>query len=140
MGVIGVRRTGGWSFSQIFETLILMDDRAIVVRTAEGGAFGWGAGNAISAWHKSGEQEKQLAEVSPQEILRSNVNNYEIAYSSVKNVQLKKFGLGVSIRIVTDEKEYKWSARGIPGKKNWKIEDFENILQPIFADRLSVMK
>jgi hypothetical protein len=141
LGVIGVRRTAGWTFSQIFEALILTDDKVIVMRTAEGGYFGWGVGNVISAWYRAGDQEEQLARVSSEELLSLiNENDYEIPYSRIKKVELKKFGLGAFITIVTDEKKEKWAARGIPSKKKARFEDFENILLPIFADKLSVSK
>ena len=140
LGVIGVHRTGGWTVSQIFEALILTDDRVIVVRTAKGGEFGWGVGNVISAWYKAGAQEEKLAGLSPEELQNADEDNYNIPYSRIKKVELKKFGLGAFVNIITDDKKYKWAARGIPGQKHPRIGDFEKILQPIFADRLSVTK
>ena len=141
LGIIAVQRTAGWTVSQIFEALILTDDKVIVMRTAEGGYFGWGLGNILSAWYRAGDQEEQLARVSSEELLSLiNENDYEIPYSRIKKVELKKFGLGAFITIVTDEKKEKWAARGIPGQKHPRIGDFEKILQPIFADRLSVSK
>ena len=140
LGIIGVRRTGGWTVSQIFEALYLTDDRVIVVRTAKGGEFGWGVGNVIAAWYKAGAQEEKLASFSAEELLNADENTYDIPYSRIEKVELKKFGLGAFINIITDEKEYKWAARGIPGNKNPRIEDFEKILQPVFAGKLLVKK
>jgi hypothetical protein len=140
LGIIGVRRTGGWTVSQIFEALYLTDERVIVVRTAKGGAFGWGVGNVIAAWYRAGAQEEKLAGLSPEQLLNAYENNYDIPYSRIKKVELKKFGLGAFINIVTDEKKYQWATRGIPGHKHPRIEDFEKILVPVFGDKLSVSK
>jgi hypothetical protein len=140
LGIIGVHRTGGWTVSQIFEALCLMDDRVVVARTAKGGAFGWGVGNAIAAWYKAGAQEQKLDNLTAEQLLNSNEDNYAIPYSEIKKVELKKFGLGAFINIITDEKKYQWSARGIPGNKNPRIEDFEKILRPVFGGRLAVSK
>jgi hypothetical protein len=140
LGIIGVHRTGGWTASQIFEALCLTDNRVIVARTAKGGTFGWGAGNAIAAWYKAGSQEQKLDSLSAEQLLKANENNYDISYSKIKEVELKKFGLGAFINITTDEKKYRWTARGIPGLKRPRIEDFEKILRPVFGDRLTVSK
>jgi hypothetical protein len=140
LGIIGVRRTGGWTVSQIFEALCLMDDKVIVTRTAKGGAFGWGVGDAIAAWYKADSQEQKLESVTAEQLLKANENNYDIPYSKIKKVELKKFGLGAFINIITDEKKYRWAARGIPGFKHPRIEDFEKILRPVFGDRLTVSK
>jgi hypothetical protein len=86
---------------------------------------GWGTGRTLRPYFARRNLERRQ-------------NNYELPYSQIKKLELKKFSLGVLIRIVIDEKQHKWAARGIPGKKNWKIEDFEKVLRPIFSDRLSV--
>lgn len=122
LGIIGVQRTGDWTFSQIFEALYLTGDKVIVVRTAKGGAFGWGVGNAIAAWYRAGAQEEKLADLSPEELLNADENNYDIPYSRIRRVELKKFGWGAFINIITDETEYKWSARGIPGISIQELE------------------
>lgn len=137
IGIIGARRTGGWTVSQIFEALCLTDDRVIVTRTAKSGALGMGA---PVAWYNARSQEQKLVGLSAEQLLKANENNYDIPYSKIKEVALKKFGLGTFINIITDEKKYRWAARGIPGYEHPRIEDFEKILRPVFGDRLTVSK
>ena len=136
IGIMGARRRG-WSVSQVFEALCLMEDRVIVARTAQGGLFG---GGAIPAWYKAASQEQKLVGLSAEQLLKASENNYDIPYSKIKRVELKKFGLGAFINIITDEKKYRWAARGIPGYEHPGIEDFEKILRPVFGDRLTVSK
>lgn len=140
LGIVGVRRTGGWTGSQIFEALCLTNGRIIVARTAKGGAFGWGVGDAAAAWYKAGSMEQKLDNLSAQQLLKDNENNYDIPYSKIKKVELKKFGLGAFINIITDEKKYQWAARGIPGYKHPRIDDFKKILLPFFGEKLAVSK
>ena len=140
LGIIGVGRLEGWTRRHIFEALYLTDEKVIVVRTAEGGAFGWGAGDVVAAWYRARAEEEALAGLSGENLLSTDENNYDIPYSRIKKVELKKFGWGAFINIITDEKKYKWGTRGIPGHKHPRTEDFEKILMPVFGDKLSVSK
>ena len=47
----------------------------------------------------------------------------------------------IRLSIVTREREYKWLVIGpFPEKNDVKLEDYENMLRPIFGDRLTVKK
>jgi len=54
----------------------------------------------------------------------------------IEKVKLKKFGKGAFIDITANGKKYHWTVRGIPGIKNFKIEDLKRILRHIFQEKL----
>ena len=126
--------------TNIFESLYLTKDKVVVFRMGKGGFLGWGTGNAISAWHKSNEQDKYLAKLSPDELPKLNDDDYVIPFSEITKVELKKYGRGAIINIITNEKEYSWFARGLPDKEKPKFDDYEKILETVFLERLSVSK
>lgn len=108
---------------------------------------------AVISAHKRKKKEKEYVELPAEDILKADKNNFDIPYSEITKVELsKKLG---SIRInmesaparyIKDEEiegaTYwgKWHARGIPEKKKAEIEDYEDILRPVFGDKLSVEK
>ena len=138
LGFISVmRRTGT---TNIFESLYLTKDKTIVLRMDKGGFLGWGTGNAISAWYRANEQDKYLTKLSPNELPKLNEDDYVIPFSEITKVELKKYGRGAIINIITNEKKYGWFARGLPDKKKPKFDDYEKILETVFLEKLSVSK
>ena len=126
--------------TNIFESLYLTKDKTIVLRMDKGGFLGWGTGNAISAWYRANEQDKYLAKLSPDELPKLNEDDYVIPFSEITKVELKKYGRGAIISIITNEKKYGWFARGLPDKKKPKFDDYEKILERVFLERFSVNK
>jgi len=110
------------------------------------GAGGAGFGAAIGAIiDKTRRKEKK--EQTPEELLKAE-NNFDMLYSEITKVELKKKwsgGLEIKMELIDEEIEGetywgKWVATDIPEKKKATIEDYENILRPIFGDKLSVKK
>ena len=100
-----------------------------------------------------------------EEILRSDKHNFAIANSEIKKVELTKWVIPrgffemevyprgatgsdvvklekshgwIEFSIITSEKKYQWKDLEIPGKRSTDFEDCENMLRPIFRDKLSV--
>jgi len=74
--------------------------------------------------------------------------DFTIASSNITKVRLERAlgikGRGVKLKVVTSEKEYKWFGNGLVlpdgWKKDVKLEDYEQLLRPIFGDKLSIKK
>jgi len=74
--------------------------------------------------------------------------DFTIASSNITKVRLERAlgikGRGVKLKVVTSEKEYKWFGNGLVlpdgWKKDVKLEDYEQVLRPIFGDKLSIKK
>lgn len=126
--------------SHIFESLYFTDDKVIVLRIANAGFMKYGLGNVISGWSRARDQDKNFAELPPEEALKSNENNYFIPFSEITKVELKKFGLGATIKILTSKKEYSWAARGLPDVKKPKFDDYEEVLQRVFSEKFSIKR
>ena len=100
-----------------------------------------------------------------EEILRSDKHNFAIANSEIKTVELTKWVLPrgffemevyprgatgsdvvklekshgwIEFSIITSKKKYQWKDLEIPEKKHVEFEDCENMLRPVFGDKLSV--
>jgi hypothetical protein len=136
LGIIGVWRVVGWTRRQIFEALYFTSDKVIVARTATGFQMSWGAIDSIKGWNKAKEQEETMDDFSVEEILSSDQNNFAISYDKIEKVELKKFGKGAFINVIANGKKHHWNVRGIPGIKNFRIENLEKILRPIFQEKL----
>jgi len=64
-----------------------------------------------------------------------------IPRSEILKVELNQSGKEIKVSVMTSKKEYKWQAKGlIPEEESVKLEDYKNILQQAFPDRLSVRK
>jgi hypothetical protein len=136
LGIINVFRTIFFGRGTVLEELYLTADMVIVARIGGGSLLIW----PLATWFRAGKKEEKLAEFSVGELLKADKNNFAIFNSEIRKVELKKHGLGAEINIITNEKKYEWYVRGIPGKKNAKIEDYEKILELVFPDKLSVSK
>ena len=138
VGFIGVQRTT--LIRTFFESLYFTNDQVIVLRVGQGGFMGHGAGDVILGWYDARDQDKSLAKLAPADALRSNENNYVIPFSEITRVGLRKWGLGGTITIKTNQKKYRWYLRGLPGMKKPRFGDFEEVLQRVFSERLFVKK
>jgi hypothetical protein len=138
LGIIGVWRTTSWTRQQIYEALFFVGDKLVVARTATGFRMSWGVIDSIKGWHKAEEQEKSIDNLSVEDLLSADQNNFAISYNKIEKVKLKKFGKGAFIDITANGKKHHWAVRGIPGIKNFKTEDLEKILRPIFQEKLVV--
>jgi len=58
----------------------------------------------------------------------------------IAKVELKKFGLGAIIKILTNKKKYSWDARGLPDVKKPKFDDYEEVLWRVFSEKLLVKR
>ncbi|MEM0007564.1 MAG: hypothetical protein QXR89_04775 [Candidatus Bathyarchaeia archaeon] len=137
LGVINSFRTSYLRWRTLFEDLYFTTNRVIVAKIGSGSYLISPVG-VLVRWPKTAKQE--FVGFSAEELLKANQNNFAIYYSEVRSVELKKHGLGAKIRLITDEKKYEWYVRGIPGKKDAKIEDYESILKTVFPNKLSVSK
>lgn len=138
LGVIGVMRP---AFARtIYETLFFTPDRVIVARTSGGlGAVFGGIGAGIDAY-RGGKKAEELGKLSMESVLTADKHNYAVSNSEITKVELRKKWTGIKINIETKDETGKWTCIGIPEKKKVKIEDYENILRPVFGDKLSVKK
>ncbi len=129
------------------ETLFVTPDRLIVAKTS-GKGFGvmFGAGGALYdqlvTEKKAKEKGEKLAEISPEDILKSDENNYAIPNADIQKIEVKS---RARFHITTTKKKHKWYL--LAKKMEWTktsihedIENLENILRPIFGDKLSVKK
>jgi len=138
LGIIQVLKTGFRSANQI---LFVTPDRVIVARKsgASGGLFGV-IGIAIQA-SKGKKREKEYLELSPEDVLKADKKNFALPNSEIREVELKCGGGNlVELKIITSEKKHKWLVLPFEVKKEQRTEDCENILRPVFGDRLSVKK
>jgi len=135
LGIISVFRRF-FGRGTVLEELYLTADMVIVARIGGGSLLIW----PLATWFRVGKKEEKLAELSVEELLKADKNNFAIYNSEIRKVELKKHGLEVEINIITNEKKYEWHVRGSPRKKNAKIEDYEKILELVFPDKLSVSK
>jgi hypothetical protein len=143
----GKPASGGYKY----KTLFLTPDRVIVARTGKSrmviagtlfGAVGAGIEATVTA-RKAKKKEKETLELPVEDILRADKNNYFLSNLEIKEIELKKGGWGrlIGLNIITSRKKHKWGVRGlVPEKKGVKLEDYENMLRPIFKDRLIVKK
>jgi len=141
------------------EVLAFTPNRVFVVGFPEGGIFGGGYGedpvgvamlviDVLAGLHTRGKSD-ELLKADFEEFLKAGKNNLVIPNSEIREVELKNGGKWAKLNIITSKKkyergdkiyvEYEWHVAGlIPEKKDVKIEDYENILRPIFGDKLSV--
>ena len=138
VGFISVHRND--LVSHFFESLYFAEDKVIVLRIAKAGFMKYGLGDVISGWYRARDQDKNLAKLPPEEALKSNENNYFIPFSEITKVELKKFGFGAILTILTNQKEYSWDARGLPDVSKPKFGDYEEVLRRIFSEKLMVKR
>ena len=160
LGIIKVDRPRKWSGSSIHEVLIITSHRVLAIRKwveHKGSAIGVSDifdGLILSVLDaiKTAQSKKKMAEREKQaktleELLKTHRDNFAIANSEIIEVELKGrsahkwWGKRGIITIKTKKKKYTWSYGSlIPDKKDVKLEDCENMLRPVFEDKLSVKK
>jgi hypothetical protein len=133
LGIMGVSRIVGWKRLQVYGALYFMSDKVLVIRTATGFQMRYGVGDAIYGWHKSIEQEKRMVDLSVEELLSADINNFALTYEKIRKVELKKFGKGAFLDIYTADKKYHWNLHRLSG--SYKVEDFITFLQSVFGEK-----
>ncbi|XHH08498.1 MAG: hypothetical protein ACFCUE_13145 [Candidatus Bathyarchaeia archaeon] len=133
LGIMGVSRIVGWKRLQVYEALYFMSDKVLAIRTATGLQMGYGAGDMVYGWHKSIEQEKRVADLSVEELLSADINNFVLTYEKIKKVELKKFGKGAFLDIYSDDKKYHWNLHRLSG--SYKVEEFITFLRSVFGEK-----
>jgi hypothetical protein len=141
--------------------VFLTSDRVITARLdtnrfskkglAQTAAFtlGGAAGGAISAllgdtWAKLEEKREGYLALALEDVLEADERNFAIPNSEIMKFEMKKAGkYGAKIHITTSKKKHKWLCIAEEERKQGKeinMEDFENMLRPVFGDKLSVRK
>lgn len=94
---------------------------------------------------------EELAKVDLEKFLKIDKHNYVIPNSEITKVELKKGWIGIKISLITNKRKFKGYAKTLgfsspyttgttAPEKGVKLEDFENVLRPVFGDRLSVKR
>ena len=144
------------------EVLAFTPNRVFVVGFPEGGVFGGGYGedpvgvaivviDVLAGLYTRGKAE-ELLKTNVEELLKAG-KKFIIPNSEIREVELKKsrWFKTLQLNIITTKKKYEWSdkiyegyewnvADLIPKKIGAKLEDYKNMLRPIFGDKLSVKK
>jgi hypothetical protein len=149
--VLGVIRVFRPAFMrQIYETVYFAPDRTVVARTSggKGGMLFGAVGGAIEGalqYEEAKKKGERYSKLSLEDILKADKNSYAIPNSEIIEVELKKFGRGTKLNIKTSQKH----GRSMYGEAKWYVsegawkdigEKYENMLRPIFKDRLIVKK
>lgn len=84
----------------------------------------------------------RIAEIEPSEY-GPDVNYIsktdEILLSEILHIEINKFMKALRLDIKTSHGDYSWYAHGfIPEKKGMKLEDYENMLRPVFKEKLHI--
>jgi len=106
-----------------------------------------------------------LKTMKVEDVLRSDKRNFAILHSEITKVELTKWVLPrgffetevyprgatgsdvvklekshgwIELSIITSKKKYTWKDVEIPKKKSVEFEDCQNMLRPVFGDKLSV--
>jgi len=168
LGVIWVMRLrardlGRW----LMEVLVITSNRVFVMKAGKShrGVAGWSYTSAFDVLmagvfslseeyetrKKLRKSEKLLETITDlEEFLKADKHNFAIPNSEITKVELKKGWTGVKLNITTNKKKFKWYAKSLglsspspsttAPEHGVKLEDFENILQRIFPDKMSVKK
>lgn len=159
--VLGILRAKRWVFSirpYVSEFLLFTLDRLIVVRQSAKLPY-----YTLGATHTdaTGILAELLKTVKVEEILKSDKHNFAIPNSEITKIELTKscgeadavYPRGytgsnidklrwslkwINLDVITSRKKYKWNDLDIPEKKDVELEDYENMLRPVFDDKLSV--
>ncbi|UCB60990.1 MAG: hypothetical protein JSW72_02745 [Candidatus Bathyarchaeota archaeon] len=147
----------------IHEKLIVTPNRTFVIRGWEhhmqAGAYA-GSTDIVSAIfalaegaidaHSTAQSKKNMRERekhadTPEKLLKTDKNNFALLNSEIKQIELKKFLRVTRIHITTQRKKYKWNLhtytpKGIKTSIAAELNDYENMLRPVFRDKLSVKK
>ena len=142
LGSIKVGRLTHMGYGSVNETVYFSPDRTVVARTsgAKGGVLFGAIGGAIEGARQQTEAQKKKEEYSKlplEDILKADKNNYAVPNSEIIAVELKKDWRVISLNIKTSKKygETKWHIAEL-----WKDagEKYQNMLRPIFKDKLIV--
>jgi len=95
------------------------------------------------------DKRAKKKKLSLDEIIESDKKSMTIPIAEVKKVELKQARTGIKLEVV-GKKKYGFNAKSIglanrpsvrtTGPEGFGLEDFENILRPVFGDKLAVKK
>ncbi len=127
------------------ETLYFTLERTVVARTS-GGKSGMllGAVGGLLQYEEAKKKGEQYSQLSLEEVLKADKNNYAILSSEVAEVELKKYGKVARISMKTSSQH----GKSMYGDTKWQTleawkeigEKLEAMLRTIFKDRLIVKK
>jgi hypothetical protein len=141
LGIVNALRQDYWTGASYFEALVFAKDRVIVVRHGQCGSYLMRAGaRMMSGWGRARIQTKLLIGRSPEELLNASEDNYAIPIAEIERVELKKIGVGAFVNIITREKKRGWAMQGLAGEEKTWFREYENLLRPVFNDRLVILK
>ena len=79
------------------------------------------------------KRRERLRGMSAEDILKADKGNFEIPYSEITKVEMKKFGRRRDMRILTAMKEHKFFVN------RDRFDEYVNIVRSILPDKLSVL-
>lgn len=136
LGTINVRKQKFGGFDQF---LLCFTPKGIIAAKAGGSGMGttmaFGAIGTAVRQHAAGKKVEELKELSAESLLTSDKANFEIPYSDVTKVEMKKGGIMTNsmLRVSTPKEEYKFH---ITEKK--LFDDQVNLIRSVLPDKLSM--
>ena len=138
--ILGSIRVFTLDLKNLIEHLTFTTDRVIVVKITKLDGREVSRGD-LSYFQRMQDKERELSGLSAEELLRNDDANYAIPMSEIIEVRLTKpwWLRARYITILTKNRKYRWQATGIPPiPKVAKTHQFIEILQPVFAEKLSI--
>ena len=162
LGILRAKRSVFSIPPYVHEFLLFTPERVVVVRQSTKLFPYLTAGAHAGVSDMLGELLKTM---KVEDALRSDKHNFAIFFSEIKKVELTKWVMPrgffemevyprgatgsdvvklekshgwIELSIITSEKKYPWKDVEIPQKKPTEFEDCENMLRPVFGDKLSV--
>ncbi len=118
--VLGAVRYVGWNRYPEYEGLCFGKNRFVVARQEKGTA----------------ETFIALEDVSVDELLKANKNNFVIVYEEVERVELQKSMRNIQLKVTAGKNKYTWSVKVMPHNEFLDLDDVKRVLLPIFDWKL----
>ena len=162
MGILRAKRSVFSIPPYVHEFLLFTPERVVVVRQSTK-LFPYRTAGAHA--NVSDMFVEFLKTIDVEDVLRSDKRNFATLHSEITKVELTKWVLPrgffemevyprgatgsdvvklekshgwIELSIITSEKKYTWKDVEIPKKKSVEFEDCQNMLRPVFGDKLSV--
>ncbi|MGD6806255.1 MAG: hypothetical protein ACQCN4_04785 [Candidatus Bathyarchaeia archaeon] len=120
--VFGTIRYVGWDRYPEYEGLCFAKNRLVVARQKKDTA----------------ETYLPLKDISVEELLKADKNNFAIPYEDVEQVELKKSLRTIKLTVKTSKDKYTWSVKYMPHNEFLALDDVKRVLKPIFDWKLDV--
>jgi hypothetical protein len=139
LGIVAVQRTIiGFARSRrlVYEMWHFGPDRVVVTPTKDLHTLG----SAVEFYRKQNWIKE--GKLSLERLVRFEEQPFAIPYSEITSVELKKGWLGTTkLKVLCKENiKYEGNPLWLIEREKAKIEDYENVLRPIFEDKLFVKK